>query len=242
MKSSYSQENRRTKSSLKTINITNKKSTNWKERSKRLIKATTTSLKKLEKRRRPCSNFQEKSTTSRWSLMPKRLRRTKSLSLLTLNGPSSTIPCVMSMIKELSLSKRKNNSLTRESKKSKLRSENSWLRQRSTRPMDRTSREFLNRRSRIWRKTDFQSWPRKITRFKESLKKTSKITIVWKKSKPKTVSFHTSWISPGPQSPNWTWSQERVNKKSRASIRFTRLSSNSWKRKRPPTSSTRKVW
>lgn len=194
------------------------------------------------KRRRHSSNSQAKFIIFRWNLMPKKLKKIKNLSPLTLNGHSSMMPCVTSTNRESTSLIRKNSLPIKESKKGKLKSENSSPKPKSTKPMAKISSASFNKKSNTSKKTDSQFSPKRTTKFKESLRKTKTITTGSKKSKPKTASFHTNWTSPVQPFPSWTWRRKKANKRSRASTRCTMLNCNNWKRKKPTTSSSRRGW
>ncbi len=242
MKSSSLPANKRTKSSLKKMAVIRRKLLNWRERSNNLTRVIMTSQSRSGKRKKPFSNFQEKFTTLKWNWTPKRPKKIKSSNLLTLNGHWNTMQCVMNTSKEFSWSKRKNNSLIREFRKSKPKLESFWLKLRSTKLTAKTPRESSSRKSRTCKKTDSQSSPRRTTKSRESRKKTSKTMTDSSKNKPKTANFRTNSTSPELPFPNLTWRRRRAKKRSRASTRFTKLSLNSWRKRRPITSNSRRAW
>lgn len=136
--------------------------------------------------------------------MPKKLKKIKNSSPLTPNGHSSMMPCVTSTNRESTSLIRKNSLPIKESKKGKLKSENSWPKPKSTKPMAKISSASFNKKSNTSKKTDSQFSPKRTTKSKKSLRKTKKITTGSKKSKPKTASFHTNWTSPVQPFPSWT--------------------------------------
>lgn len=125
------------------------------------------------------------------------------------------------MIKEFNSLKKKKSSLTKESKKKKKKFKKYLLKLKLINLMGKMSKEPSNKKSKFLKKIVCQFCLRKIVKFKESQRKTKKITKNSKRNKILTVKFLMNLTLPEIQSQNLTTNWKIMMKKSKASIKFT---------------------